>query len=299
MRFEIAVYAEPSFLDLLSQRLTAALPSQCLPSLSLLPMKEKTPGLFLLAGDPKTMDSALILVSREVEDLEKCIATKPGEARLSVRNLEYGEPSPAFSPRSPFKPVSSITIYPWTGDSTVDHPSDVILLDSSSAFGSGTHPTTILCLEFLEEMGIKKNISASLEGSSVLDFGCGTGILAIAAVKLGALRADGVEIDHEAAQTACRNVRLNRLDDKIAIIEGSFDLLTAKYGVILANLVAAAQLRVGMDLPEHLNPDGYILISGFGIPQASQIEQIYTGKGLKALERRDKEGWTAVLFCKS
>ena len=329
MRFEIAVYAEPSFLDLLSQRLNAALPSQCLSSLSLLPISDKMPGLFLRAGDPKTMDAALIFVYRELEALEKSLAMKAGETRVAVRNLEYGEPTPVLSSSSPFKPVSSLTICPWNGSPPEDHRPESILLDSLSAFGSGTHPTTILCLEFIERMFLKTNAGYAREGSlmpfksnrsraapglsgersgadgnlkpglTVLDFGCGTAILAIAAVKLGAPKADGVEIDHDAAQTACRNVRLNRLEQDITIMEGSLEALRKSYGIILANLVAAAHLRVGMGLSEHLNPDGYILISGFGAPQASQIEQIYTGRGLEILERREKDGWSAVLLCKS
>lgn len=331
MRFEIAVYAETSFLDLLSQRLSAALPSQHLPSLSLLPIKDKTPGLFLRAGDPKTMDAALIFVYRELEALERGFAMKPGETRVAVRNLEYGEPSPVFSSPSPFKPVPSLTIYPWDGSPPEDHRPESILLDSLSAFGSGTHPTTILCLEFLEKVFLRANAgnareeklmplesnrigAAELSGlsrarsgaggslkpvSTVLDFGCGTAILAIAAVKLGAFRADGVEIDHDAAQTACRNVSLNRLEQDISIMEGSLDALRKSYEIILANLVAAAHQRVGTGLSEHLSPHGYLLISGFGIPQASQIERIYKGRGLKALEQREKEGWAAILFCNS
>jgi ribosomal protein L11 methyltransferase len=294
------------------------------------PGNDNISGLFLLAGDPKTMDEALILVSREAEVLEKSLAMKHGEARLSVRNLEYGEPSPAFSPLSPFKPVPSITIYPWGGSQHDGQSSDFILLDSLSAFGSGTHPTTMLCLEFLEKMFLRADsgigcvegrmplelnnlstdelpglseaesgaVTTFEPGSTVLDFGCGTGILAIAAVRLGALRAVGVEIDHEAAQTACRNVRLNRLDPEITIIEGSLDVLSSNYTIILANLVAAAHLRVGTGLAKHLNPAGHLLISGFSVSQTAQIEKIYKEYVLEVIERREKEGWAAVLFHK-
>lgn len=130
----------------------------------------------------------------------------------------------------------------------------------------------------------------------MLDFGCGTGLLAIAAVKLGAKRAIGVELDHQSVQTARRNVALNGLTEKIEIREGSWDVLHETYDLILANLVPSALLRIGNHIPLHLKSEGKVVISGFGRPQMSEMGNYFMEFGLIPAAHSSAEGWGLLVM---
>ncbi|MFC2173762.1 50S ribosomal protein L11 methyltransferase [Acidobacteriota bacterium] len=141
-----------------------------------------------------------------------------------------------------------------------------IVLGYGKAFGSGGHETTRSCLEELEDI-------SGIKGMTVLDFGCGTGILAVAAVKLGAKRVTAVDTDPDAITATISNRRLNGLDDRIDAIAGSldqagddqFDLIIANlYGdLILANLEAMSSV---------LKPCGIMLLSGIRYEYAFDIK---------------------------
>jgi ribosomal protein L11 methyltransferase len=139
----------------------------------------------------------------------------------------------------------------------------------------------------------------SVKGREVLDFGCGTGVLAIAAVKMGAKKAVGVEIDHQSAQTAVKNVDLNGLSERILIKEGSWEVVEGKYDLILANLVTAALLRAGKHLPQLLKGHGRVVISGFSSKQQGEIEESFRKWGLIATDRSSLEGWSAMVLVKN
>ncbi len=180
------------------------------------------------------------------------------QLEFRVRNLAYSEPSPwCESLREPFQPVPSLTIRPWSPSASQPEDRRTILLDSNLAFGTGRHPTTELCLKAIHELSCGP---WGLSGRSVLDFGCGTALLAIAAVKLGASRGQGVEIDPDAAATAKRNVVLNGLTERIVISQGSWEAVERKVDLILANLVPSVLLRAGSGIPAHLNEQGRAII---------------------------------------
>jgi ribosomal protein L11 methyltransferase len=134
-----------------------------------------------------------------------------------------------------------------------------------------------------------------LEGRSVLDFGCGTALLSIAAVKLGAGRCQGVEIDPEAAATAKRNVVFNGLSDRIVISHGSWESVQGRVDLILANLVPAVLLRTASEIPAHLKERGRGIVSGFGRNQSQEMESFFADLGLRTTERLERKGWTAFV----
>jgi ribosomal protein L11 methylase PrmA len=151
-------------------------------------------------------DETLFRLSRIVLGLEKSLSLE-NKFEFRTRNLAYSEPdgsSERFN--KSFNPILSLKIQIWHTSSQPLPDRETVLLDTRHAFGVGTHPTTRLCLECLEEMAESKDWG--LERREVLDFGCGTGLLTIAAVKMGAERALGVEIVQETARTARRNVEL-------------------------------------------------------------------------------------------
>lgn len=167
-----------------------------------------------------------------------------------------------------YKPTrigSHIIIKP-TWESYMPQDDDIVIeLDPGMAFGTGTHESTALCLELME-----KHIT---QGCVVIDVGCGSGVLSIAAAKLGAQRVWGLDIDPVAIRVAQDNVKLNRLEDKVSIHRS--DLLKdtdAIADVVVANIVADVIIKLLPDLPSHLKKQGVFIASGIIKDKAQQVE---------------------------
>lgn len=240
-------------------------------------------------------DETLLRLSRIVTDLEKTFLLE-NKFEFRTKNLAYAVPEGSSRRhRMPFSPIPSITIQSWHPSFQSATDSGTVIIDSDNAFGTGGHPTSRLCLECLEKLAGNKSPDWGLEGWEVLDFGCGTGLLAIAAVKMGAARAKGVDIVQETAHTAKRNVQLNRLTEKIVIRWGGWDQVDQRYDLILANLVASALLRSGGQISQYLKEDGRAVISGFSRNQMGDMESFFRAAGLKTILRSALDGW-GLLF---
>lgn len=165
-----------------------------------------------------------------------------------------------------------------------------IVLDPKQAFGTGHHATTRMLLEWLQE-----DIRG---GEQVLDVGTGSAILAMAAVKLGAASAIGVEIDSVAVDCAKEYVAQNRLNEQIDIIGGTLADLPQKrrqtIDLVLANLDRQTVLGLADDLAALRGAS--VLVSGILIEQQTEIMDRLSGLGLVCLERREEEGWVALKF---
>lgn len=139
-----------------------------------------------------------------------------------------------------------------------------IRLDPGLAFGTGTHPSTRLCLRWLD---------ANLRrGDTVIDYGCGSGILAIAAMKLGASRAEGVDIDQQALLAARHNAMQNQV---AAAFHAAADDLTSQAEVVLANILANPLVVLAPLLARLTRPHGRIVLSGILAPQADEVRAAY------------------------
>lgn len=246
----------------------------------------------ILVEEDDRVNEVLIRIS-DIAERELRIAD---ELEFRVRNLAYSEPSPwCESLREPFQPVPSLTVRPWSPSASRSDDRHEILLDSDLAFGTGRHPTTELCLKALHDLSCGV---WGLTGKSVLDFGCGTALLAIAAAKLGASHCQAVEIDPEAAATAKRNVVLNGLSDRVVISQGSWEAVEGRVDLLLANLVPSVLLRTGSEIPAHLREQGRAVVSGFGRNQSQEVEDFFSRLGLKTIERLELEGWSALIMGK-
>lgn len=145
----------------------------------------------------------------------------------------------------------------------VEQPNAVVVdLDPGLAFGTGTHPTTALCLEWLD--------GAELAGKSVIDFGCGSGILAIAALKLGALAATGSDHDPQAILSSRDNAEKNGVSDRLSLC-GPGEALDEPSNVLLANILSGTLIELAPTLAHLTRPSGDLLLSGILIPQADQV----------------------------
>ena len=141
-----------------------------------------------------------------------------------------------------------------------------VILNPGLAFGTGSHPTTSLCLEWLEATNLTKK--------NVLDYGCGSGILGISAIKLGAKHATGVDIDPQAIQASKENAKKNEVEDSINVIHCDEDN-ERKYDVIVANILAKPLIELSSYFSKKLKNDGLICVSGILAPQTDEIKRAY------------------------
>ena len=248
--------------------------------------------------DHSLLDDTLRGLYRTITSVEKALSLST-KFDIRVRNLAYSEPSTGSSRfAESFNPVPSITVQPW-GTSVPQTADDrTIILDPHNAFGSGKHPSTRLCLKIMDLIAKDSSNTQRLRGGKVLDFGCGTGLLAIAAIKMGAKSALGVEIDGPSAEAAEVNVKLNHLSRTIKIKKGSWDAVQEKYDLIMANLVASVLIRTGKCLPGHLKDQGLAIVSGFGANQLDEMKQLFTGIGLIISQQFTLESWAALVLAK-
>jgi ribosomal protein L11 methyltransferase len=168
---------------------------------------------------------------------------------------------------------------------------DVVLaLDPGMAFGTGLHPTTRLCLAALESLADR----GAIDGARVLDVGCGSGILAIVAVKLGAAEALGVDTDPIAIEATLANARRNRLARRITARVGSLPSGEPPFDAVLANLIAGVLVPLAAPLQAELRPGGTLLASGIFIDREGEVRAAFEAAGLVIAERSAEGDWVAL-----
>jgi ribosomal protein L11 methyltransferase len=162
-----------------------------------------------------------------------------------------------------------------------------IVIDPGMAFGTGLHPTTRSCLELLQ--------ATEPMPAAVLDVGCGSGILALAALKLGVGRAVGIDTDPLAVDASRENAERNGLAHRFEVREGALTADAAdRYPLVVANLVAAALVELAPALAAHLAPGGTLLAAGIIEPRGDEVVAAMRGAGLDAIERRLGGEWVSL-----
>lgn len=171
-------------------------------------------------------------------------------------------------------------------------PDEVVLtLNPGMAFGTGTHDTTRLCMELLEKYITPQD--------TVLDVGCGSGILAITAALLGANKIIGCDIDEVAVKVAGENAALNGVQDRIAFHQGDLtSQVEGSFQIICANIVADVIIRLSEDAGSYLAKDGIFITSGIIDTREQDVLNALEQNGFQVIERRTSGGWVA-LACKA
>ena len=164
----------------------------------------------------------------------------------------------------------------------------VIDLDPGMAFGTGLHPTTRLCLLALEDRAERGLLGRTL------DVGCGSGILSIAAVRLGATRALGVDIDPIAVEATEANARHNRVGRRIRVREGSIPTDDGPFDLVLANLIAGVLVENASNLAAELTPGGTLIASGIFVDREPETRRALEGAGLRIVGRWQESDWVAL-----
>ncbi|AVI63341.1 50S ribosomal protein L11 methyltransferase [Halomonas sp. GFAJ-1] len=165
-----------------------------------------------------------------------------------------------------------------------------LILDPGLAFGTGTHPTTALCLEWLDSLAV----AGQLHDKRVLDVGCGSGILAIAALKLGAVHADATDIDPQALQASRDNAERNHINDQQLALYYPEQLTDGPYPVVTANILAGPLVELSPMIAGHVAPGGHLALSGILANQANDVLEAYQAQGLIMEEPIIREGWVRL-----
>lgn len=174
----------------------------------------------------------------------------------------------------------------------------VLRLNPGLIFGTGSHPTTRMCL-----LEIEKTVK---EDVNVLDLGCGSGILSIGALVLGAKSAFGCDIDEKAPDTAMKNADLSGVNDgRFSAAAGDAlsdnalrkEISEKKYELILANIVADVIIKLTPDMPAWLTPDGFFVCSGIIEGRQDEVKKAIKESGLRIIETRHEDDWYAFTSC--
>jgi ribosomal protein L11 methyltransferase len=189
--------------------------------------------------------------------------------------------------QSQFAPVE-VTADFWIVPTWHEPPAQarqIIRLDPGLAFGTGTHPTTRMCLRWLAQHGV--------QGQRVLDYGCGSGILAIGAAKHGATQVDAVDID-EAAVTA---TRLNAQSNGVHLVSGLPELAQGHYMTVLANILASPLKVLAPLLCARVAPGGNLVLAGILERQADELKAAYA-PWLELAVAESEDGWILMTGCR-
>ena len=165
----------------------------------------------------------------------------------------------------------------------------VVRLDSNMAFGTGEHETTAMCLELLQQY--------LRPGDTVVDVGCGSGILGIAALLMGAGFAYMTDIDYVAVQSATHNAALNGVDGRAKIaLSDLLEDADVRGQVMTANITADILCRLAGSIPKNLCPGGALILSGIIAPKLAQVIAAYEGVGLHLVKQLQRGEWYALAF---
>ena len=231
--------------------------------------------------------------SRRFSDLEKRLAKLERDTgiRIALQQRLREESEWAEAWKRHFHPMrigKRVVVKPtWEGFEA--RPDDVILeIDPGMAFGTGSHATTALCLELIE-----KHV---LGGESFLDIGCGSGILMIAAVKLGAGRLTGVDKDPVALEVARKNLIQNEIDPgRFLLFAGSLvEAVSGSFDIVTANILTEVIMTLVPRIPAVLAPGGIFICSGMIEKNTHRVEEEMKACGMTILEMPEKEGWVAI-----
>lgn len=191
---------------------------------------------------------------------------------------------------NPVKISEKFTIVPtWEDYTPVNSDELIIELDPGMAFGTGTHPTTVMCIQALERT-VKK-------GDRVVDVGTGSGVLSIAAALLGASHVNALDLDEIAVTTAKLNTKLNKVNEVVHVSQNNLldGVETATADVVVANILAEVIIRFTDDVHHVLKNDGYFIASGIIQQKKDLVKDAMLKSGFEIAETVQMEDWVAII----
>jgi ribosomal protein L11 methyltransferase len=190
-----------------------------------------------------------------------------------------------------FRPIhlGKIVVVPEWIDYAPTADEKVVLLDSNMAFGTGEHETTSSCVELMQEyIG---------ENSVCIDVGCGSGILGISAIKLGAAKAYLTDIDEVAVASSLHNAKLNGVADKTVVAHSNLlDDTEIQGDVMMANITGEILVMLAPSIPKNLKKDGVLILSGIIESRLEMVKEAYQAVGMTVLHERRKGEWYSLVL---
>lgn len=240
------------------------------------------------AADNEQGHAMLKDIEARIEDLRKTPeAALYGTLEITVSDLPEEDWQSGW--KQYYKPihVERLVVVPLWEDYAAAEGETVMKIDPGMAFGTGAHETTRLCLKALTQV--------DLAGKTLLDVGCGSGILSIGGVLLGAERAFGCDIDQLAVEVAKRNAALNGLTKKTDYAAGDLlSVVEGQYPIVVANIVADVILTLLKDLHRVLLPGGLFVASGIIDTRKEELLEGIKAAGLTILNIEEERGWVAI-----
>ena len=244
---------------------------------------------YLPARDPAAAERAVAEATEALGHLQAFGLRPIGE--LTTRVVHEADWAEAWKAHFPVMRVGRRLVIKPTWRRHRAAPDDVVLaLDPGMAFGTGLHPTTRLCMAALDGLADR----GRLDGARVLDVGCGSGILSIAAAKLGASSVLGVDTDPIAIEATTANAARNRLARRIAARHGSLPTGDGPFDAVLANLIASVLVALAPLLRDELRAGGTLLASGIFIDREADVRTAFDAVGLQVTARTAEGEWVAL-----
>ena len=236
-------------------------------------------------------DAVLSQIRKDIEEtVENCAGALPlGTLETTKREIEGDDWIEIW--RNHFRPIhlGNVVVVPeWIAYDKKDGE-EIVKLDNNMAFGTGEHETTSMCVELLQKYITPESVC--------IDVGCGSGILGISAVKLGAKFAYLTDIDAVAVESAKHNSELNGVTEKVVIARS--DLLedsSLKGDIMLANITADILERLAPSIPKNLKSGGTLILSGIINEKLERVVEVYSAQGLTLSEKVNKGEWNALAF---
>ncbi len=240
-------------------------------------------------------DADLHSVKREFLDFLPVLAQSfgpgPGSFVQAAEITDFGWAEKWKENFRPKRIGKRITVKPsW--ESYTPAPGEVVLIiDPGQAFGTGTHETTQMCLQFLEDA-----FSLFPPPRRALDIGTGTGILGIAAARLGTPYTVGIDVDPKAVEVAGENARINGVEDRFHAAITPLSCVEGRYDLVLANVLAEILIDLKQDIAARLTHYGKLILSGILTEKSDWVEKEYEAVGCRLAGRKEEGQWTALLL---
>ncbi len=212
-----------------------------------------------------------------------------GEGSVSLDQVNEADWANAWKAYyKPTKVGQRVVVKPTWEDYTVQEGDLIIELDPGMAFGTGTHETTSMCIRELEKY-VNKD-------SKVFDIGCGSGILAIAAAKLGAKEVIAVDLDEVAVKVAKENVIENKVEENVSVMHGNLtDVIKDKADVIVANIIADIIKILAKDVQNFMKEDAIFISSGIILDKVEEVKESLIENGFEIVEVQKLGEWSAIV----
>ena len=249
---------------------------------------------YVPARDPAVVEQAVEVASEALGHLQAFALRPIGE--LQGRIVDEADWADAWKAHFPVLRVGRrMVIRPTWREHRADAADVILALDPGMAFGTGLHPTTRLCLAAVESLAD----AGLVAGRRVLDVGCGSGILSVAAARLGAAEVMGVDTDPIAIDATEANAARNEVADRVVARAGSLPSGGAPWDVVLANLIASLLVTLAPRLAEEVRPGGTIVLSGIFVDRESEVSAAFAREGLDVVDRSSEGDWVALVAQRS